>query len=178
MAPLSSGNSLMVDGSRQYVWAILVTLGMVGAVGTALVFEHGFGFVPCALCLEQRIPYYAAIPLGMVAALAAWRTWPGCVSRGLLAIVGLLMLYGLVLAVYHSGVEWKFWDGPTDCAISAGATAPTDASNLLSSINENRAPSCDQAAGRFLGLSFAGWNVVSSLILAVAALRAAVISAE
>jgi disulfide bond formation protein DsbB len=33
---------------------------------------------------------------------------------------------------------------------------------------------CDEAAWRFLGLSFAGWNVLISLLLSAIALRAAV----
>ncbi|WP_375198209.1 disulfide bond formation protein B, partial [Sphingobium sp.] len=36
-----------------------------------------------------------------------------------------------------------------------------------------RPPSCTEAAGRFLGLSFAGWNVIASLALALVAFRAA-----
>ena len=34
-------------------------------------------------------------------------------------------------------------------------------------------PSCDKAALRVLGLSFAGWNAIASLILAVVAFRGA-----
>ena len=34
-------------------------------------------------------------------------------------------------------------------------------------------PSCDEAAGRFLGLSFAGWNVLASAALAAIGYRAA-----
>jgi disulfide bond formation protein DsbB len=160
------------DGSRQYVWALCLALAMAATVGIALVFEHGFGFIPCKLCLAQREPYYVAFPLALIASLAAWRAWPGCVSRGLLAIVGLLMLYGLVLGVYHSGVEWQFWTGPTDCGATAGS-AVDNASDLLGMLDTVRAPACDQAAGRFLGLSFAGWNVVASALFAAAALRAA-----
>ena len=34
-------------------------------------------------------------------------------------------------------------------------------------------PSCDKAALRVLGLSFAGWNAIASLILGVIAFRGA-----
>ncbi len=41
-----------------------------------------------------------------------------------------------------------------------------DAGNLLSDLNTHP-PACDSAPGFFLGLSFAGWNVVASLLFAV-----------
>ena len=95
--------------------------------------------------------------------------WPALVTRGLLLIGGLLMSWGLVMAVYHSGVEWKFWPGPTDCTAAAVSVTTTDAGNLLNDLNAVHPPACDTAAGRFLGLSFAGWNAVASLILAAVA---------
>jgi disulfide bond formation protein DsbB len=37
---------------------------------------------------------------------------------------------------------------------------------ILDQIDKVVPPSCDKAAGRFLGLSFAGWNAVASAVLA------------
>jgi len=177
MADTRIFDRLRQDGSRQFVWALVLAVLMAGTVGTALIFEHGFGFIPCALCLEQRTPYYTAIPVALLAAMAAWMTWPGCISRGLLLVVGLFMAYGLVLAIYHSGVEWQWWAGPRDC-VAAGDNSVTNAGDLLGALDTTRAPSCDQAAGRFLGLSFAGWNVISSALFGALALRAAVLPSE
>ena len=36
---------------------------MGAIIATALGFEHPGGYVPCALCLQQRKPYYIAIML-------------------------------------------------------------------------------------------------------------------
>ena len=49
----------------------------------------------------------------------------------------------------------------------------TNAGDLLSDLNAKKPPSCDVAALRVLGLSFAGWNVVASVILAAIALQGA-----
>ena len=49
----------------------------------------------------------------------------------------------------------------------------TDVGGLLGALDAVTPPSCDEAAGRFLGLSFAGWNVFASLGLAAIAWRAA-----
>lgn len=150
--------------------AALLVIGMVAAVGGALGFEHIGGFIPCALCLKERIPYYAGIPVALAALLAAAFKAPPAVTRTLFLIAGGLMVYSAGLGSYHSGVEWGWWPGPVSCG---GGGFTTDAGSLLSDLNATQPPSCNEAAGRFLGLSFAGWNVVASVILAVIALRGA-----
>ncbi|WP_181418372.1 disulfide bond formation protein B [Phyllobacterium leguminum] len=152
------------SGRTQTVAAIFLGLAMAATVGGALGFQHLGGFMPCKLCLEERTPYYIGAPLMLIAALAGGLKWPGWLVRGLLLAGALLMTYGLALAVFHAGVEWKFWAGPTDCS-AASMSITTNAGNLLGDINSIRPPACDTAAGRFLGLSFAGWNAVASLIL-------------
>ena len=153
--------------------ALFLAVAMAAVVGAALGFEHIGGFIPCKLCLEERIPYYTGVPVALLAAIAAGTRLPAWVARLLLAAVGLLMTWGLVMAVYHSGVEWHWWAGPTDCSTSATSGLTTNAGDLLGALDSSTPPACDQAAGRFLGLSFAGWNVVSSLILGAAAYWAA-----
>ena len=97
---------------------------------------------------------------------------PDAVSAALTPIAvagGVLMVWGLYLGAYHSGVEWGWWAGPADC----GVVVPTDTGgrSALDALDAFVPPACDQAAGRFLGLSFAGWNVVASAILAALAFR-------
>ena len=71
------------------------------------------------------------------------------------------MAYSLYLGVHHAGVEWGWWAGPTDCgAVDAGRTAAATACSTQ--IDAFIPPSCDKAALRILGLSFAGWNAVAS----------------
>lgn len=86
-------------------------------------------------------------------------------TRGLILIGALLMTFGLALAIYHTGVELKYWPGPADCS-AATMKVTLDAGNLLGDLNATRPPACDSAPGHFLGLSFAGWNVVASLLFA------------
>ena len=147
------------------VSAVLVTVGMILTVGSALGFQHIGGYTPCALCLLQRDPYYYAIPMGILAIIASVLKLPVALTRVLLVLIGIAMLIGLGLGVYHSGVEWGFWAGPTSCATGAPSIT-TDAGNLLSDLNAIKAPSCNEAALRVLGLSFAGWNVIASAVLA------------
>jgi disulfide bond formation protein DsbB len=150
--------------------ALLLTLGMAVVILSALGFEHIGGYVPCALCLLQRNPYYIGVPLGILAILAAWLRLPPIVTKVLIALVVLAMLIGAGLGVYHSGVEWRFWEGPASCSTSVNAVSQ-NAGSLLDDINKQHGPSCTDATLRVLGLSFAGWNVIASLILAAIGIR-------
>lgn len=154
------------------IGAAILLVGMVVVVGTALGFEHIGGYIPCKLCLQQRIPYYIGIPVIAAALGSAWLHLPGFIIRLLLAIGGALMVWGLILGIYHSGVEWHWWQGPADCGV-VDAAPDTGDSGVLDMLDKVVPPSCDEAAGRFLGLSFAGWNVIASLVLALIAFRAA-----
>lgn len=151
--------------------AIIVTLGMAATVGGALAFEHIGGYIPCALCLLQREPYYYAIPVGLLAIIASAIGLPGWITRAALVIIAIAMLVGAGMGVYHSGVEWQFWEGPATCG--GGGAATTNAGNLLADLNAVHGPSCTEAALRVLGLSFAGWNVIASIILATIAFAGA-----
>lgn len=162
-------------GFRQTLASWFLALGMTAVIGGALLFQHVGGYLPCALCLEQRTPYYIGVPLAFLAAIAALLRARPVVIRGLLLAVGLLMLWSLGLAIYHAGVEWQFWPGPADCAAPAGADLSGD---LLSSLDAVHPPSCTTAALRIFGLSLAGWNAIASLVFAVVALRSAFARAD
>jgi disulfide bond formation protein DsbB len=152
-------------GARQAALAIL--LASAATIAGALAFEHGWGLVPCKLCLQQRYPYYVAMPLAALAALlpAAWA------RIGLLGLAA-IFLVGAALGTYHAGAEWGFWLGPNDCGGGTGA-APGAVGDFLSQLESTRVVSCTEAAWRFLGLSLAGWNVLISLGLMALALAAA-----
>lgn len=149
-------------------YSALLAIGMIIVVGSALGFQYIGHYIPCALCLEQRQPYYYGIPVAIVAALTALLRLPSWITRTLLAIAGLLMVVGGGIGVYHAGVEWHFWAGPTTCSTSAGSLTQ-NAGDLLNELSTVKGPSCTEAALRVLGISMAGWNVVASVILAAIA---------
>jgi disulfide bond formation protein DsbB len=135
----------------------LAAATIIGAWG----FELIGGYKPCALCLQQRWAYYFSLP---ILALICLRMWSGradldVVRWGFMAVV-LAMLLNAGLGVYHSGVEWAWWAGPDACSTGAGL------SGGLPDLSKARVINCSDAQWRFLGLSFAGWNVVVSLVLA------------
>ena len=151
---------------------LIVLGGMCVVILSALAFEHIGGYQPCKLCLQQREPWYLGIPVMAIACISLMLKGPACLTRGMMAIGGLVMLYSLVLGVHHSGVEWGFWEGPGDCGAVEGGFATTT-TDFLKQLEQTVPPSCTDAALRVLGLSFAGWNAVMSVVLAIIALKAA-----
>jgi disulfide bond formation protein DsbB len=150
--------------------ALIVALVGAAAIGGAWYFEFVLKYQPCPLCLEQRLPYYIGIPLALIVAIAAWRGAPrALVITGLIALAG-LMVWTAGIAVFHAGVEWKLWAGPTSCS---GAPSFGPAGSLLNRLNDIIVVRCDEAAWRFLGISLAGYNAVIATVLAVVALLGA-----
>lgn len=148
---------------RLAVLALAVAVTGAAAIGGALAFEHGFGYVPCMLCLWQRWPYYLGLPLALAAALLAKAGHPGA-ARAALGLTALLFAVGAGLGLYHAGVEWSFWPGPASCA--GANAAPSSVGGLMESMRGTRIVPCDSAAWRFLGLSLAGYNALIAAALA------------
>jgi disulfide bond formation protein DsbB len=143
----------------------LRVIGVVGLTSCALIagawyFQLVIGLVPCKLCLEQRLPHYAAIGLALVGSVLARSA-----RLQRLVLLGLagLMIWSTGLAVYHSGVEWGWFAGPSDCG--GGLAAAGGVQDLMKQLQTVKIVSCAEAAWRFLGLSLAGWNAVVSAAL-------------
>jgi disulfide bond formation protein DsbB len=136
------------------VFAITMAV-ILGAYG----FEY-FGYAPCELCLKQRFAYYAVIPLSLLFSLLDQKH-----QRSGLYLISLIMLGSMIFGIYHSGVEWKFWRGPTTCT----------AGNMTGGLPDltKKAVMCDEPAIRILGLSLAGWNAIISAAVSLLAFKKA-----
>jgi disulfide bond formation protein DsbB len=152
-------------GSIAVAAAIVAVIGALTIAG-AWYFEFVLKYLPCPLCYQQRIAYYVAIPLAVLVVLAA-RKAPRGLLVAALAVIALAMLANAALGVYHAGIEWKWWAGPSDC--TGPLTGLGSAGSLLRDIDNEIVVRCDEAAWRFLGLSLAGYNAIISLALAAVA---------
>jgi disulfide bond formation protein DsbB len=149
--------------------AAATAVAVVGAAAIlgAWFFQYGLGLKPCPLCLEQRYPYYFAIPLAVMVVLGDQFGASRKVLMAALVAIAAGMLWNAGLGVFHSGVEWKWWPGPQECAGTLeGLGGAGGLAKRLETISVVR---CDEAPWRFLGLSLAGYNVLISLALAVVA---------
>lgn len=147
--------------------ALAIAAVAAATLAGAWFFQLVLDIRPCPLCLEQRYAYYLAIPVALLTALAASRgTSRALIAAGFAALV-LAALTNAGLGTYHAGVEWKFWQGPTDCSgpvVDLGA-----AGSLLQRLDTVKVVRCDDVQWRFLGLSLAGYNVLISLSMAALA---------
>ena len=159
-----------------YRWGAAVLIIAIAVILAALGFEYIGGYRPCPLCLEQRYAYYFGIPVLFLALILVAVDRPR-LAAALFGIVALAFLVNAGLGVYHAGVEWELREGPQTCS---GALAPLGSSSgsggLLQQLQTETFVRCDEAAWRFAGLSFAGWNAVLSLLLALCSAQAAVAS--
>jgi disulfide bond formation protein DsbB len=147
--------------------ALAVAAIAAATLAGAWFFQLVLGIQPCELCLAQRYAYYLVAPLGTLIAIAAARDSPRAVLATGLAILALATLANAGLGVYHSGVEWKFWQGPTACTGEIGNLG--SAGSLLDRLDSVKVVRCDEVQWRFLGLSLAGYNVLISLLMAAIA---------
>ncbi len=147
------------------VLASVVALISAATLATVWLLQWR-GYNPCELCLKERIPFYIALPVALLLALFGRRldrrvAWAG------FALLAMVFAVGAVLGLYHAGVEWHLWAGPTGC--SGAAAAPADVGDFLKALNTVTVVRCDEAALLVLGLSLAAWNALLSAVLAATA---------
>jgi disulfide bond formation protein DsbB len=157
--------------AREWPWIALFASAALLAIAHA--FETFGHLAPCELCLKQREVYWLA--LGLAGAGLIWRR----VARGfdptrlVTLILAAVFLLETGVAVYHAGVEWKFWPGPMACTGGATRVDPAELNRLLSGA-KMAIPACDRPAWVFLGLSMAGWNALAAASLAIGSVSAAI----
>jgi len=149
--------------------ALALGAAAAATVAGAWAFQ-AFGYLPCELCLKQRLAYYAAVPISGLVAFAAARRAHGLAAAGFV-VLALIFAANALFGAYHSGVEWGLWQGPTDC--SGVISGPPDVANLMSELAHIKIVRCDEVQLRVLWLSLANWNALICAALAALALRAA-----
>lgn len=167
---MTKSNAAREDEAAGKMMLVAATVFSIAfaAILLAHIFERYGGYAPCPLCLQERYAYYFGVPAAIAAFFAA-RKEAFLAARILLVLIAIAFLINAVLGIYHSGVEWKWWAGPTTCSgevpIEWGQGGPVTGQLIR----------CDEAPWRFLLLSFAGWNaVVSAFIAGLSAYGAAI----
>ncbi len=157
----AAGNALL-RSSHGYL--VLAAGASVIALAAALVMQYGLGLPPCDLCIEQRWGFAVA---GVLAGGGMGAHRIGIPQRIAVVGVGLAFLATAGLAVRHVGVEQAWWPGPDTCT-AAGADARTT-DELLEAIMKAPLVRCDEVPATWLGLSIAGWVVVTASVLSALA---------
>ena len=138
-----------------FLVALLVILGALGS-------QHIGGVLPCELCLLQRWPYYLGLPL-LALILVFWKWIPDRIRISLTVIATLIFIVSIGLAVYHAGVQWKFWAGPSSCTGGGTEINFSDLNNL----GAVEVIPCDAIDFSLFGLTMAGYNAIASAFISV-----------
>jgi disulfide bond formation protein DsbB len=158
------------DFSARLIFLALMAASII-ILGAAFAFQLIGGLQPCELCIWQRYPYAVTIGLtGVGIGLAR----SGVERRYLVFLLlacALTFLIGAGIAVFHVGVEHKWWEGTSACV--GRLTGASSAADLRERLLAAPVVRCDQPAWSLFGITMAGYNVLLSLALTIASLFAA-----
>ncbi len=160
ISPFANQNSSPINTA--FVIGFFTILG-------AWAFELIGGYEPCQLCLTQRIPYYTGLPI-IALLLVFWNKIPPMARISATLIAAAIFIWSAYLGTFHAGVEWGFWQGPAACSGSGSSINFAD----LNALNDARVIPCDTPQFRFLGISFAGYNALISVLIVYFLLRSAI----
>lgn len=143
--------------------AVLLGLVSLALILGALGFQYIGGYPPCEMCMWQRYPHFAAIAIGLVGGLLlTMNALPASLAKPIAVLALLCVAITGGIGVYHAGVEWHWWQGPSACTGSAF--------QLNGALDLNaHVVSCEHAAWRLFGISMAGYNAIISLGAAIVA---------
>ena len=136
-------------------------LAAVSLAALAFVFigQYGFGLHPCHLCIYQRWPFAVTAFLGLIGFMTV------SFAVQVIALSALAFLSNAAIALYHSGVERKYWEGLEGCSTPDMSGSIDD---LLARINSTAVTRCDEISWQVFGLSMANYNFLLCLGLAIA----------
>lgn len=137
------------------------------ALSLAYISQYVFGFEPCILCIYQRIPFFTIFFLSIIILFLKQKK---IIYKIYLLISLLTLLANILLAFYHSGVEQKFFIGPSNCS-SNNLNEVENLEELEKIILKTKAVRCDEPQFYFLKLSMANWNLVYCLMIFIVLLK-------
>ena len=123
---------------------------------SAFFIEHVLGYLPCNLCIIERIPYGLSILI-----LVLNHNFNKNQNFFSILLI-LIFLFSILISIYHLGIEQEF--------IEESALCKTEDLNLitkedvLNSLQELRI-SCKNVAFKIFGLSLTTYNIFLSILM-------------
>lgn len=148
-----------IMGSKPFPAAALLVLANFIIVG-AWTFQVVGGLAPCPLCLEQRVPWYFLILASSSLTYGIVNGWSRPAIIALYVVALLLAIWAAHGGLFHAGVEYKWWPGPSTCTTGGAVLDPT---LDLEQLGRTQVPMCDVIPWSLFGISLAGFNFLFSL---------------
>jgi disulfide bond formation protein DsbB len=127
------------------------------AITAAFVAQY-LGFIPCLLCIYQRIPYGLMILTGIGGLIYSkyFKLW--------LIILIIFQLTSIFISGYHSSIEMGLLPPLSSCSNHLDY-AKMSLDEIKTRLNTFATPNCATPAIVILSLSMAQWNLIFSSLL-------------
>lgn len=132
--------------------------GLVAFALLAGAYSFQFaGYHPCEMCWWQRYPYMAVVSIALISVITKMHN-----KKWVLAIVALLFASDAAIAIFHAGVEQKWWQGFTSCSSTLDLSGSID--DALAAITAAPVVRCDEIPWSLFSISMAGYNAIIATI--------------
>ena len=150
--------NIVLNKKNFYIFILFYSLS---AILFALYVEHVLQYKACKLCLYQRVPYIAAI----FVSFAGYNYFK---NDKILIAIFIIFIISALISGYHYGIENNIFEEFSGC--SAGTLDIINKKELLESLNNN-ITSCKDVNFKLFGVSLAGLNFLSSLLIVIYSLK-------
>lgn len=143
-------------------WPVLAFFLSASLLLGALAFEHIGGLAPCQMCYWQRHAHKLVLFIAALALIYKYGLKHDDHIRMFNTLIGIAFLISFALALWHSGVELKWWPGPKSCtAVQTGK--PITSEDIFKALDGKvKLPSCGDVPWSLFGLSMAAYNAILS----------------
>ena len=126
---------------------------------SAYYIEYVLGYLPCNLCLIERIPYMLSIIILIINYYFIKN------DKFLILLLILIFFFSLFLSIYHFGIEQGFFEESSLCSLKSGGDVFTKEELLVEL--QKKTVSCKDVTFRIFGFSLTVFNMFISLVFIV-----------
>ena len=142
---------------------LLIFIYSIIAILSAIYIEKVLGYLPCKLCIYQRIPFLVAI-------FICFLGYNYFKSDRILISLIITFTLSTALSGYHFGIENNIFEEYSGCTITN--IDITDKEKIIKSLGIVK--NCKDVEFTMLGISLSGVNFFTSLLIVLFSLRALV----
>ena len=139
---------------------LLIFIYSIIAILSAVYIEKVLGYLPCKLCIYQRIPFLVAI-------FICFLGYNYIKSDRILIALIITFALSTTLAGYHFGIENGVFDEYAGCTITN--TDITNKEKIIESLGMVK--NCEDVEFTIFGISLSGLNFLTSLLIVLFSLR-------
>jgi disulfide bond formation protein DsbB len=128
-----------------------ITLVSLASLSFAYIAQYGYGVNPCPMCYYERYIYWFIAVIGCIG-----YTFPHF-SKLMMKFIGITLVVGVGVGVYHLGIENHWWPAPAVCTGVPLADSPEQ---FLANLKQQAPARCTEIGWRIFNISATIWNLV------------------